>query len=172
MLVVVAVRPAARSLNYPLSGGTVLLHYYSMATSPGGFGTFYAADGGQVPKPYGDPYGPGDPYGGMSNEDESNFGQSSSTGQSSGTPGSVDTSGFMSSLGDPIDIGLGIGNPSPIGMAASLAGLVLGIPGLGPAVAIGRGIAGLMGPSAPGQVSGFGTTQGGPTGIGVDTSDW
>ena len=139
--------------------------YYGMATSPGGFGTFLAADGGQVPKPYGDPYGPGDPYGGMS--DESNFGQSSSTGQSSGTPGSVDTSGFMSSLGDPIDIGLGIGNPSPIGMAASLAGLALGIPGLGPAVAVGRGIAGLMGPSVPGQVSGFGTTTGGPTGIGI-----
>jgi hypothetical protein len=157
---------AARSLNYPLSGGSAA-DYYSMATSPGGFGTFYAADGGQVPKPYGDPYGPGDPYGGMSNEDESNFGQSSSTGQSSGTPGSVDTSGFMSSLGDPIDIGLGIGNPSPIGMAATLAGLTLGIPGLGPAVAIGRGIAGLMGPSVPGQVSGFGTTQGGPTGIGI-----
>jgi hypothetical protein len=149
-----------------LSGGSAA-DYYSMATSPGGFGTFYAADGGQVPKPYGDPYGPGDPYGGMSNEDESNFGQSSSTGQSSGTPGSVDTSGFMSSLGDPIDIGLGIGNPSPIGMAATLAGLTLGIPGLGPAVAIGRGIAGLMGPSVPGQVSGFGTTQGGPTGIGI-----
>jgi hypothetical protein len=155
---------AARSLNYPLSGGSAA-DYYRMATSPGGFGTFYAADGGQVPKPYGDPYGPGDPYGGMS--DESNFGQSFSTGQSSGTPGSVDTSGFMSSLGDPIDIGLGIGNPSPIGMAASLAGLALGIPGLGPAVAIGRGIAGLMGPSAPGQVSGFGTTTGGPTGIGI-----
>jgi hypothetical protein len=103
---------AARSLNYPLSGGSAA-DYYRMATSPGGFGTFLAADGGQVPNPYGDPYGPGDPYGGMS--DESNSGQSSSTGQSSGTPGSVDTSGFMSSLGDPIDIGLGIGNPSPIG---------------------------------------------------------
>jgi hypothetical protein len=155
---------AARSLNYPLSGGSAA-DYYRMATSPGGFGTFYAADGGQVPKPYGDPYGPGDPYGGMS--DESNSGQSSSTGQSSGTPGSVDTSGFMSSLGDPIDIGLGIGNPSPIGLGASLAGLTLGIPALGPAVAIGRGIASLMGPSVPGQVSGFGTTTGGPTGIGI-----
>jgi hypothetical protein len=39
---------AARSLNYPLSGGSAA-DYYGMATSPGGFGTFYAADGGRVP---------------------------------------------------------------------------------------------------------------------------
>jgi hypothetical protein len=39
---------AARSLNYPLSGGSAA-DYYRMATSPGGFGTFYAADGGRVP---------------------------------------------------------------------------------------------------------------------------
>ena len=41
-------RAAARSLNYPPSGGTAA-DYYSMATSPGGFGTFLAADGGRVP---------------------------------------------------------------------------------------------------------------------------
>ena len=40
---------AARGLNYPPSGGTAA-DYYRMATSPGGFGTFYAADGGRVPK--------------------------------------------------------------------------------------------------------------------------
>lgn len=39
---------AARSLNYPPSGSTSS-QYYSMATSPSGFGTFYAADGGRVP---------------------------------------------------------------------------------------------------------------------------
>jgi hypothetical protein len=36
-------RAAARSLNYPPSGSTGS-QYYGMATSPGGFGTFYAAD--------------------------------------------------------------------------------------------------------------------------------
>jgi hypothetical protein len=41
-------RAAARSLNYPPSGSTGS-QYYGMATSPGGFGTFYAADGGRVP---------------------------------------------------------------------------------------------------------------------------
>jgi hypothetical protein len=107
--------------------------YYGMATSPGGIGTFYAATGGSVPKPYGDTYGPGDPYGGAE----------PGTGVPSGTSGS------MSSLGDPIaDFGLGSLNPSPVSIAASLAGLALGIPGLGPAVAIGRGIAGMIGAPA------------------------
>jgi hypothetical protein len=46
-------RAAARSLNYPPSGSTGS-QYYGMATSPGGFGTFYAADGGQVPGALGD----------------------------------------------------------------------------------------------------------------------
>lgn len=41
-------RAAARSLNYPPSGSTGS-QYYGMATSPGGFGTFLAADGGRVP---------------------------------------------------------------------------------------------------------------------------
>ena len=41
-------RAAARGLNYPPSGSSGS-DYYSMATSPGGFGTFYAADGGRVP---------------------------------------------------------------------------------------------------------------------------
>lgn len=157
-------RAAARGLNYPPSGGSAA-DYYGMATSPGGFGTFYAAEGGSVSRPYGDtygdPYGPGDAYGGVA--DASN---------TSGTPGSESTSGSagtsgLGSFGNSIDMGLGVANPSPMGIAASLAGLALGIPGLGPAVAIGRGIAGLMGPSVPGQVSGYGTTTAGPQGIGM-----
>ncbi|MDB2362158.1 hypothetical protein N9V65_01755 [Flavobacteriales bacterium] len=151
-------RAAARSLNYPPSGGSAA-DYYRMATSPGGFGTFYAAEGGLVPNAYGDtygdPYGPGNAYGGVA--DASN---------TSGTPGSAGTSG-LGSFGNSIDMGLGVANPSPMGIAASLAGLALGIPGLGPAVAIGRGIAGLMGQSVPGQVSGYGTTTAGPQGIGM-----
>ena len=152
-------RAAARSLNYPPSGSTGS-QYYGMATSPGGFGTFLAADGGQVPKPYGDPYGPGDPYGGMS--DESNSGQSSSTG-----PGMS-----LGSFNEPVaDIGLGSFNPTPMSLGLTALGMVPGPVGLMANIAnIGRGLVGLMGPSAPGQVSGFGTTQGGPTGIGVDTS--
>jgi len=151
-------RAAARGLNYPPSGGSAA-DYYGMATSPGGFGTFYAAEGGLVPNAYGDtygdPYGPGDAYGGVA--DASN---------TSGTPGSESTSGSagtsgLGSFGNSIDMGLGVANPSPMGIAASLAGLALGIPGLGPAVAIGRGIAGLMGPAnvnaiGQSQVSGVG----------------
>jgi hypothetical protein len=61
-------RAAARGLKYPPSGGSAA-DYYGMATSPGGFGTFYAAEGGLVPNAYGDtygdPYGPGDAYGGV-----------------------------------------------------------------------------------------------------------
>ena len=157
-------RAAARGLNYPPSGSSGS-DYYSMATSPGGFGTFYAAEGGLVPNAYGDtygdPYGPGDAYGGV--PDASN---TSGTPGSESTPGSAGTSG-LGSFGNSIDMGLGVANPSPMGIAASLAGLALGIPGLGPAVAIGRGIAGLMGPSVPGQVSGYGTTTAGPQGIGM-----
>ena len=149
-------RAAARSLNYPPSGGSAA-DYYGMATSPGGFGTFYAADGGQVPNPYGDPYGPGDPYGGMS--DESNSGQSSSTG-----PGMS-----LGSFNEPVaDIGLGSFNPTPMSLGLTALGMVPGPIGMIANVAnIGRGLVGLMGPSAPGQVSGFGTTTGGPTGIGI-----
>ena len=157
-------RAAARGLNYPPSGSSGA-DYYSMATSPGGFGTFYAAEGGLVPNAYGDtygdPYGPGDAYGGVA--DASN---TSGTPGSESTPGSTGTSG-LGSFGDSIDMGLGVANPSPMGIAASIAGLALGIPGLGPAVAIGRGIAGLMGQSVPGQVSGYGTTTAGPHGIGM-----
>jgi len=150
-------RAAARGLNYPPSGGSAA-DYYSMATSPGGFGTFYAAEGGLVPNAYGDtygdPYGPGDAYGGV--PDESN---------TSSTPGSTGTSG-LGSFGNSIDMGLGVANPSPMGIAASLAGLALGIPGLGPAVAIGRGIAGLMGPA---NVNSFGQSQ--VSGVGNQSVD-
>jgi hypothetical protein len=122
-------RESARSLNYPPSG-MMGSDYYRMATSPGGFGTFYAATGGSVSKPYGDPYGPGDPYGGAE----------PGTGVPSGTSGS------MSSLGDPIaDIGLGPFNPSPLGLGISALGMALGMPAIGPAVAIGRGIASMLG---------------------------
>jgi hypothetical protein len=150
---------AARSLNYPPSGSTGS-QYYGMATSPGGFGTFLAADGGQVPKPYGDPYGPGDPYGGMA--DESDVGQSSSTG-----PGMS-----LGSFDEPVaDLGLGSFNPTPMSLGLTALGMVPGPVGIMANIAnLGRGLVGLVGPSVPGQVSGFGTTQGGPTGIGVDTS--
>ena len=147
---------AARSLNYPPSGGTAA-DYYSMATSPGGFGTFYAADGGQVPKPYGDPYGSGDPYNSMS--DESSSEQSSSTG-----PGMS-----LGSFNEPVaDLGLGSFNPTPMSLGLTALGMVPGPIGMMANIAnIGRGLVGIMGPSAPGQVTGFGTTTGGPTGIGI-----
>jgi hypothetical protein len=125
-----------------------------MATSPGGFGTFYAADGGQVPDPYGDPYGPGDPYGGKADEQET-----SGTG-----PGMS-----LSSFNEPVaDIGLGSFNPTPMSLGLAALGMVPGPIGMIANVAnIGRGLANVMGPSVPGQVSGFGTTTAGPQGIGM-----
>lgn len=149
-------RSAARQLQSPpsflTSGGL-----YERAISPGGGGTFFAADGGQVPKPYGDPYGPGDPYGGMA--DEADVGQSSSTG-----PGIS-----LGSFNEPVaDLGLGSFNPTPMSLGLTALGMVPGPVGIMANIAnIGRGLVGLMGPSVPGQVSGFGTTTGGPTGIGI-----
>jgi hypothetical protein len=112
-------RAAARQLQSPpsflTSGGL-----YERAISPGGGGTFFAADGGQVPNPYGDPYGPGDPYGGMA--DETDFGQPSSTG-----PGMS-----LGSFNEPVaDLGLGKFNPSPLSIGLGLVGLAMGVPALG-----------------------------------------
>jgi hypothetical protein len=150
-------RAAARSLNYPPSGSTGS-QYYGMATSPGGFGTFYAADGGQVPKPYGDPYGPGDAYGGVA--DASN---TSGTPGSAGTPGSESTSGSgLGSFGNSIDMGLGSFNPTPMSLGLTALGMVPGPIGMFATVAnIGRGIASMMGPAnvnaiGQSQVSGVG----------------
>jgi len=143
-------RAAARGLNYPPSGSSGA-DYYGMATSPGGFGTFYAATGGPVSAPYGDPYGPGDGYGGVANESNT-----------SGTPGSESTSGkgsmSMGSLGDPIaDFGFGSFNPSPISMGLTALGMVPGPIGMIATVAnIGRGIAGMIG--AP-ETNALGQTQ-------------
>lgn len=141
---------AARSLKYPPSGSTGS-QYYGMATSPGGFGTFLAADGGQVPSPYGDPYGPGDPYGGMS--DESNAGQSSNTG-----PGMS-----LGSFNEPVaDLGLGAFNPTPMSLSLTALGMVPGPIGMIANIAnIGRGLAGLgqgvqTSPTGQTQVSGYG----------------
>ena len=97
-----------------------------MATT-GGFGTFFAADGGQVPKPYGDPYGPVDPYGGIPIDDD--------TGEL-GDPVAEANQGGRGELTQPIDIGFGkIGldflNPTPLSLGLGLVGLATGIPGLG-----------------------------------------
>ena len=157
---------AARGLNYPPSGGSAA-DYYGMATSPGGFGTFYAADGGQVPDPYGDtygdPYGPGDPYGGRA--DETDYGPSSGTGQSA----DVGPGMSLGSFDEPVaDLGLGAFNPTPMSLGLTALGMVPGPIGMIANVAnIGRGLANVMGPSVPGQVSGFGTTTAGPQGIGM-----
>ena len=153
---------AARQLKSPpsflTSGGL-----YERAISPGGGGTFFAADGGQVPRPYGDPYGPGDPYGGMA--DETDFGQPSGTGQSA----DVGPGMSLGSFNEPVaDIGLGQFNPTPMSLGLTALGMVPGPIGMIANVAnIGRGLANVMGPSVPGQVTGFGTTTGGPTGIGI-----
>jgi hypothetical protein len=154
-------RAAARSLNYPPSGSTGS-QYYGMATSPGGFGTFYAAEGGSVSRPYGDPYGPGDAYGGVA--DETDYGQSFGTGQSADVG-----PGMSLGLNEPVaDIGLGSFNPTPMSLGLAALGMVPGPIGMIANVAnIGRGLANVMGPSVPGQVTGFGTTTGGPTGIGI-----
>jgi len=132
-----------------------------MATT-GGFGTFLAADGGQVPNPYGDPYGPGDPYGGVA--DETDYGQSSGTGQSADVG-----PGMSLGLNEPVaDIGLGSFNPTPMSLGLAALGMVPGPIGMIANVAnIGRGLANVMGPSVPGQVSGYGTPTAGPQGIGT-----
>ena len=141
---------AARQLKSPpsflTSGGL-----YERAISPGGGGTFFAADGGQVPNPYGDPYGPGDPYGGMS--DESNAGQSSNTG-----PGMS-----LGSFNEPVaDLGLGAFNPTPMSLSLTALGMVPGPIGMIANIAnIGRGLAGLgqgvqTSPTGQTQVSGYG----------------
>jgi hypothetical protein len=136
-----------------------------MATT-GGFGTFLAADGGQVPNPYGDPYGPGDPYGGMA--DETDFGQPSGTGQSA----DVGPGMSLGSFDEPVaDLGFGAFNPTPMSLGLTALGMVPGPIGMIANVAnIGRGLANIMGPSVPGQVTGFGTTTGGPTGLGIDVT--
>ena len=141
---------AARQLKSPpsflTSGGL-----YERAISPGGGGTFFAADGGQVPSPYGDPYGPGDPYGGVS--DESNAGQSSNTG-----PGMS-----LGSFNEPVaDLGLGAFNPTPMSLSLTALGMVPGPIGMIANIAnIGRGLAGLgqgvqTSPTGQTQVSGYG----------------
>ena len=187
-------RAAARSLNYPPSGSTGS-QYYGMATSPSGFGTFYAAEGGpvsggytttsgplsssdlyqeatgsginlrlpqflpqaapQTASTYVSPYGqPVDPYGGLVVDDGGNTSQDGGMSQ-----GPSNSGGSLGQIGQSIDVGLGIANPSPIGMAASLAGIALGVPGLGPAVAVGRGLASMMGEpetNALGQTQSYG----------------
>jgi hypothetical protein len=141
-------RAAARGLNYPPSGGSAA-DYYGMATSPGGFGTFYAAEGGSVPKPYGDPYGPGDAYGGVADESVPGMG---------GTSGPTSTSGSsLGAMGKSIDMGLGPFNPTPTSLGLTVLGMVPGPIGMIANVAnIGRGIAGLMGPA---NVNALGQTQ-------------
>lgn len=157
-------RARARALNMPPAFSSPAELRRTAETS--GFGTFLAADGGQVPNPYGDPYGdpygPGDAYGGVA--DASN---TSGTPGSESTPGSTSTSG-LGSFGNSIDMGLGVANPSPMSIAASLAGLALGIPGLGPAVAIGRGLADAIS-SFDVQTSPTGQTQ--VSGVGNETMD-
>ena len=154
-------RAAARQLQSPPSFLTSR-GLYERAISPGGRGTFFAADGGQVPKPYGDPYGPSDPYGGMA--DETDF------GQPSGTEQSADVGPGMSlGLDEPVaDLGFGAFNPTPMSLGLTALGMVPGPIGMIANVAnIGRSLANVMGPSVPGQVTGLGTTTGGPTGIGI-----
>jgi hypothetical protein len=154
-------RAAARQLQSPPSFLTSR-GLYERAISPGGGGTFFAADGGQVPKPYGDPYGPGGPYDGMA--DETDF------GQPSGTEQSADVGPGMSlGLDEPVaDLGLGAFNPTPMSLGLTALGMVPGPIGMIANVAnIGRSLANVMGPSVAGQVTGLGTTTGGPTGIGI-----
>ncbi len=78
----------------------------------------------------------------------------------------------LGSFNEPVaDLGLGSFNPTPMSLGLTALGMVPGPIGMIANIAnIGRGLVGLMGPVAEGQVSGFGTTTGGPTCIGVDTS--
>tara|TARA_R110002126_G_scaffold72702_2_gene181585 strand:- start:82 stop:1551 length:1470 start_codon:yes stop_codon:yes gene_type:complete len=139
-------RANARELNQP-PGGLTGADYRRLATQPGGFGNFYAAEGGTVPKPYGDAYGPGDPYGGVE----------TGTPEQSGTPGQTSTS--MSGLTDPI---ASIGPFSIDGLGLGLTTLGLAVPALGPlsmAISLGRGLASMIGPpetNALGQTQAYG----------------
>jgi len=146
-----------------------------MATTRGYTPPFLAAEGGRIPypysdgggydDPYGDTYGPGDPYGGTADSDVT--GPSSGAGQAAGS-GSTG-SGFFSGLNEPVaDLGLGSFNPTPLGLGLTALGMVPGPIGLvANVLGLGRAVANVLGPSVPGQVSGFGTTTGGPTGLGI-----
>jgi hypothetical protein len=113
--------------------------YYSpsdllqMATTRGYNPPFLAAEGGPVrlqtggtaTNPYGSPYGPGDPYGGIMED-------SDQTAPSSDPQANLGT-GIIGNFNitEPIDIGLGQLNPSPLSIGAGLLGAAFGIPGLG-----------------------------------------
>ncbi len=61
---------------------------------------------------------------------------------------------------DPVDIGLGAFNPSPLGMGLGLLGLAMGVPAVGPAIGLASSVMGSPNTNALGQtqVSGVGNT--------------